>query len=156
MRRVEVLGLGERPAAGRQAGPDPGHVGILRLVVIGDGGDGALDRLSRPGVALLGQFFRDLVDLLVGQLAAQQGEERDVVDVGDSFGIAGPQPSDDRAQEPLVKSKDRAVMTTRTRMTSFFTEIASLPGLLLSRLQLQESSECHLLLHKYSLAYCLT
>src|SRR5215475_7388095 len=46
--------------------------------------------------------------------------------------------------KPLVKSKDRAVMTTRTRITSFFTAIASLPGKLLSRPDRQESGDCHL------------
>jgi hypothetical protein len=97
VRRVEVLGLGQGPAARSQAGPDPGDIGILWLVVVGDGGDGALDRLGRLRVATgFFQFLRDRGDVVVGQLAAQQGEQRDVVDVGYSFGIASPQPSDDR------------------------------------------------------------
>ena len=45
--------------------------------------------------------------------------------------------------KPLVKSKARAVMTTSTRIRSFLTGIASLPGKLLSRLQMEESGDCH-------------
>src|SRR6516225_2751360 len=55
--------------------------------------------------------------------------------------------------KPLVKSKARAVMTTRTRITSFFTGTASLAGKLLSRHLLEESSECHLRLFEHSSRY---
>ena len=41
----------------------------------------------------------DLADLGVGQLTAQQGEERDVVHIGNPFGVSRTQPVDDRAQE---------------------------------------------------------
>jgi hypothetical protein len=47
-----MLGLGQRPAARGQAGPDPGHVGVARLVV-GDRGDGLTDRLGRFWLALM-------------------------------------------------------------------------------------------------------
>src|SRR5579859_7122427 len=55
--------------------------------------------------------------------------------------------------KPLVKSKARAVMTTSTRITSFPTRVASLPGKLLSRRQKEESSDCHLRSRKSSYRY---
>ena len=58
--------------------------------------------------------------------------------------------------KPLVKSKTRAVMTTSTRITSFPTGTASLPGKLLSILQLEESSECHLRFSERSREHHLT
>src|ERR1035438_3989391 len=52
--------------------------------------------------------------------------------------------------KPLVKSKARAVMTTRTRIAVFPTGIASLPGILLSRPSDERSSYCHLRVNFYS------
>jgi hypothetical protein len=98
VRRVEVLGLGQRPAARGQAGPNPGHVGVARRVV-GDHGDGLTDRLRRFGLAHVLELPRDRLHVALAQLAAEQGEQRDVVDVGYAFGIAGPQPLDDQAEE---------------------------------------------------------
>src|ERR1700689_1624190 len=46
--------------------------------------------------------------------------------------------------KPLVKSKPRAVMTTRTSTTSLPTRLASLPGLPLSRGGPQRLIDCHL------------
>ena len=54
--------------------------------------------VGRLRLALVVQFVGDRVHLVVGQLAAEQGEQRDVVDVGHAFGIARPQPVDDRAR----------------------------------------------------------
>jgi len=50
--RVEVLGLGQRPAARGQAGADPGHVGIARRMVGGRRdvpGNGFPDRCAAEG-----------------------------------------------------------------------------------------------------------
>jgi PAS domain S-box-containing protein len=95
---LEVMRLGQRPAAGRQVGPDPGDVGVEHLLV-GDGLNGLADRRRGLGVALVGEFVSDLADLGVGQLAAQQREQRDVVHIGNTFGVPRAQPVDDRAQE---------------------------------------------------------
>jgi hypothetical protein len=67
--------------------------------MVGDGLNGTADGFGRFRVALGRQFVGDGVDLVVGQLAAEQGEQRNVVDVGHALGIAGPEPSDDFAQE---------------------------------------------------------
>src|SRR3984957_13163013 len=92
-----MMGLGQWPASGGQPGLDPVDVGLLRLLV-GDLDDGAPDRLRGLWLALVREFLRDRADLAVGQLAAQQGEKRDVIDVGHSLGIARPPPFDDLAQ----------------------------------------------------------
>src|SRR5947209_3035942 len=99
----DLIRWGERPAAGGQPGPDPVDVGTSRLLPAGDGLDGLADGLGRFGVAVTGQLLGDGGDLVVGQLAAEQGEQRDVVDVGHAFGIAGPQPSDDPAQDGWIR-----------------------------------------------------
>jgi PAS domain S-box-containing protein len=96
--RLQVMRLGQRPASGRQVGPDPGHVGVEHLLM-GDGSNGLADRRRGLGVALAGEFVCDLADLGLGQLAAQQREQRDVVHIGNAFGVARAQPVDDRAQE---------------------------------------------------------
>jgi hypothetical protein len=93
-----VAWLGEGPAAGRKPRPDAGDVGIVRVGVVGDRGDGGADGLRGLRLALVLQFRCDRVDLFVGQLAAEQGEQRYVVDVGNAFGITGAQPADDGAQ----------------------------------------------------------
>src|SRR5690242_11792312 len=95
---VEVLGPGQRPAASGQAGADPGHVRVTGLVV-SDRGDGPHDRGGRFRVALVLQFLRDRLHVALAQLAAEQGEERNVVDVWHAFGIARPHPVDDRGEE---------------------------------------------------------
>jgi PAS domain S-box-containing protein len=95
---LEVMRLGQRPAAGRQVGPDPGDVGVEHLLM-GDGPNGLADRRRGLGVALVGEFVSDLADLGVGELTAQQREQRDVVHIGNTFGVARTQPVDDRAQE---------------------------------------------------------
>ena len=95
---LQVMRLGQRPAPGRQVGPDPRDVGVEHLLV-GDGPDGLADRRGGLGVGLVGQFVSDLADLGVGQLAAQQREQRDVVHIGNAFGVSRTQPVDDRAQE---------------------------------------------------------
>src|SRR6266496_4449523 len=52
------------------------------------------------------------------QLAAEQGEQRDVVDVGYAFGIAGPQPLDDRvvSHGNSVSTREVAVETSLARV----------------------------------------
>jgi PAS domain S-box-containing protein len=55
--------------ASGQPGPDPGHVGLVRLLAR-DGRDGLADRRGRLRLALLGQRFGDLADLGVGQLSS--------------------------------------------------------------------------------------
>jgi signal transduction histidine kinase len=95
---LEVMRLGQRPAARRQVGPDPGDVGVEHLLV-GDVPDGLADRRRGLRVALVGQGIGNLADLGVGQFAAQQCEQRDVVHVGNAFGVSRAQPADDRAQE---------------------------------------------------------
>ena len=94
--RSEVMRLGQRPASARQPGPDPGDVGVEHLLV-GDVPNGLADRRRGVRVALAGQRLGDLVDLGVGQLTAQQREQRDVVHIGDAFGVSRAQPVDDRA-----------------------------------------------------------
>ena len=96
--RSEVMRLGQRPASARQPGPDPGDVGVEHLLV-GDVPDGLADRRRGVRVALAGQHLGDLADLGVGQLTAQQREQRDVVHIGNAFGVSRAQPVDDRAQE---------------------------------------------------------
>ncbi len=97
VRPVLQAGLLQRPAAARQPGLDSVDVGVGRLVM-GDVGDGRADLLGRLRLALVLQFRHDRADLVVGQLAAEQGEERQVVDVGHALGVAGAQPFDDLAQ----------------------------------------------------------
>src|ERR1700734_1326865 len=65
----------------------------------GDGADRVLDRLLGIGGALAGEFVRDRGDVVLGQLAAEEGEQRDVVDVGNAFRVAGAEPADDRTQD---------------------------------------------------------
>jgi hypothetical protein len=45
------------------------------------------------------ELLRDRLHVALAQLAAEQGEQRDVVDVGYALGIAGPQLLDNRAEE---------------------------------------------------------
>ena len=89
-RLAGVLGPGERPAASRQPRSDPRDVGIAGVGVVGDGGDGGTDRLRGLRLALVLQFPGDRGDLGIGELAAEQREQRYVVDVGNAFGITGP------------------------------------------------------------------
>jgi PAS domain S-box-containing protein len=95
---LQVMRLGQRPAPGRQAGPDPGDVRVVHLLV-GNGPDGLADHRRRVRVGFPGQRIGDLADLGIGQLTAQQGEQRDVVHVGHAFGVTRAQPLDDRVQE---------------------------------------------------------
>jgi DNA-binding MarR family transcriptional regulator len=94
---LQVVRVGQRPAATGQPGLDPVDVGVRRLMV-GDLGDGPADRLRRFRLALVGQFLPDGRDLVVGQLAAQEGEQRKVVHVGHALGVTRAQPVDDLAQ----------------------------------------------------------
>jgi hypothetical protein len=65
---------------------------------VGDGGDRLLDGVRRLRVDGEGQLVRDEGDLVVGELAAEEGEQRDVVVLGHAFRVAGPQPFDDLAK----------------------------------------------------------
>ncbi len=96
--RSEMMRLGQRPASACQPGPDPGDIGVEHLLV-GDVPNGLADRRRGVRVALAGQHIGDLADLAVGQLAAQQREQRDVVHIGNALGVSRAQPVDDRAQE---------------------------------------------------------
>ena len=96
--RSEVMRLGQRPASACQPGPDPGDIGVEHLLM-GDVPNGLADRRRGVRVALAGQHIGDLADLGVGQLAAQQREQRDVVHIGNALGVSRAQPVDDRAQE---------------------------------------------------------
>src|SRR5689334_21247864 len=98
VRRVEMLGLGQRPAARGQAGADTGQGGVARHMV-GDHRAGLADRLPRFGLAHVLELLRDRLHVALAQLAAEQGEQRYVVDVGYTFWVAGPQPLDGRAEE---------------------------------------------------------
>ena len=51
------------------------------------------------GSAAKRQLVGDEGDLVVGQLAAEQGEERHVVVLGHAFRVAGPEPVDDLGEE---------------------------------------------------------
>ena len=96
--RSEVMRLGQGPASACQPGPDPGDIGVEHLLV-GDVPNGLADRRRGVRVALAGQHIGDLADLAVGQLAAQQREQRDVVHIGNALGVSRAQPVDDGAQE---------------------------------------------------------
>ena len=91
---LALLRPGQRPAARGQARADPVDVGVARLGV-GDRRDRLLHRLLRLRVGRERQLVDDQRDLVVGQLGAEQGEQRQVVVLGDAFGVAGPQPADD-------------------------------------------------------------
>jgi NADP-dependent 3-hydroxy acid dehydrogenase YdfG len=95
-RRVR-FGPGERPAARRQPRADPVDVRVVRRGV-GDLDDRLLDRFRRLGVGGGLQLSRDEADVLVRELAAEEGEQRDVVVLGHAFRVAGPQPFDDLAK----------------------------------------------------------
>jgi DNA-binding CsgD family transcriptional regulator len=98
VRPVCRAGLLQRPAAARQPGLYSVDVGVGRLVM-GDAGDGRADLLGRLRLALVLQLRHDRADLVVGQLAAEQREERQVVDVGHALGVAGAEPFDDLLQQ---------------------------------------------------------
>src|SRR5215472_9533871 len=89
-----LLRPGQRPAALREVGADPGDVGVQRRGV-GDVGDRLLDRLPRRWVGGGRQIFGDEADFLVRELAAEEGKQRNVVAGGHAFRVAGPQPADD-------------------------------------------------------------
>jgi NAD(P)-dependent dehydrogenase (short-subunit alcohol dehydrogenase family) len=91
---VGVLGPGERPAARRQPRADPVDVGVVRRRV-GDLDDRLLDRFRRLGVGGSLQLGRDEADFLVRELAAEEGEQRDVVVLRHAFRVPGAQPFDD-------------------------------------------------------------
>src|SRR5215469_12583679 len=96
---VGVYRLFEWPAARGEAAADPVDVSVVRRGVH-DLDECLLDRLRRLGVGFIRQLIGDEVDVLVRELGAKEGEQRDVVDVRDAFRVAGPQPFDD-----LVKNR---------------------------------------------------
>jgi NAD(P)-dependent dehydrogenase (short-subunit alcohol dehydrogenase family) len=101
-RELPWLGLGtgpgQRPAARREVGADPGDAGVVGRGV-GNGANRLLDRLGRLGVGREGQLVPDEGDLVVRELAAKEGEERQVVVLGYAFRVTGPEPADDVGQE---------------------------------------------------------
>jgi len=85
------------PAASRQVRADPVDVGVVRRG-LGDLDDRLLDRFRRLGVGGSLQLSRDEADLLVRELAAEKGEQRDVVVLRHAFRVPGAQPFDDPVQ----------------------------------------------------------
>ena len=112
----QVVRLGQRPAPGRQVGPDLGDVGVAHLLV-GDSERNSPTRLSTPERAT----------------ATRGGSAPVAIEVAIALPVSW---------KPLVKSKDSAVTTTRASSRSLLTATASRDGICVSRGQAPDGALC--------------